>query len=97
MAGEYVLSIIIVSYNVRAFLDQALVSIQKALGGMENEIFVVDNASTDGSADLVAKKFPQVRLIRNRQNVGFARANNQALDKCSGRFICLINPDTIIQ
>ena len=91
------LSIIIVSYNVREFLEQALVSMQKALRNLSHEIFVVDNASSDGSADWVAKQFPSVKLIRNEQNVGFARANNQAIAQSCGSFVCLINPDTIVQ
>jgi GT2 family glycosyltransferase/lipopolysaccharide/colanic/teichoic acid biosynthesis glycosyltransferase len=91
------LSVIIVSYNVREFLEQALVSIQKAKGNLEMEVFVVDNASSDGSADLVERRFPQVKLIRNRENLGFAKANNQAIAQCCGAYICLINPDTIVQ
>ncbi|MBN1543297.1 glycosyltransferase [candidate division KSB1 bacterium] len=97
MARNCKLSIVVVSYNVRVFLDQALVSIQKALAGIESELFVVDNASTDGSPEWVSKKFPEIKLIRNRTNVGFARANNQAIKKSRGRFICLINPDTLVQ
>ncbi len=92
-----ILSIVIVSYNVREFLEQALVSIHKAVNNLSHEIFVVDNASSDGSADWVAKQFPNVKLIRNEQNVGFARANNQAIARSSGSFVCLINPDTIVQ
>ncbi|HOX86831.1 MAG TPA: glycosyltransferase [bacterium] len=97
MAYTPVISVIIVSYNVRAFLDQALTSILRALKGIDHEIFVVDNASTDGSPEWIAEKYPLVQLIRNRHNMGFARANNQALEKSQGRFVCLINPDTIIQ
>ncbi|MBN2355821.1 glycosyltransferase [candidate division KSB1 bacterium] len=91
------LSIIIVSYNVREFLEQAILSIEKAVGNIKHEIFVVDNNSADGSAELVAHRFPGVHLLRNHENVGFARANNQALSKCRGSYICLINPDTIVQ
>jgi GT2 family glycosyltransferase/lipopolysaccharide/colanic/teichoic acid biosynthesis glycosyltransferase len=91
------LSIIIVSYNVREFLEQALISIDRAVGHLDCEIFVVDNNSMDGSAEYVRRNFPTVRLIANTENVGFARANNQALDLARGRLICLINPDTIVQ
>ena len=91
------LSIIIVSYNVREFLEQALLSIHRAVKNISHEVFVVDNASSDGSADLIARKFPAVRLIRNSTNLGFARANNMAVGQCRGEFICLINPDTIVQ
>jgi hypothetical protein len=92
-----ILSIIIVSYNVRAFLEQCLVSIHKAVQDISNEIFIVDNASTDASPDLVEHKFPAVKVIRNKRNLGFAKANNQAIVKSSGEYICLINPDTIVQ
>jgi hypothetical protein len=91
------LSVVIVSYNVRAFLEQALTSIQKALVSIPHEIYLVDNASTDASADLVERRFPTVKLIRNRKNMGFARANNQAIRLCQSPFICLINPDTLVQ
>ena len=91
------LSIIIVNYNVREFLDNALVSILKAASGLEHEIFVVDNASDDGSVELVRSKFPSVKLIVNDRNLGFARANNIALRQATGRCLLLINPDTIVQ
>lgn len=91
------LSIIIVSYNVREFLEQALISIERAAGTLDYEILVVDNNSMDGSAEFVRRRFPAVRLIANQQNQGFASANNQAIALCRGRFICLINPDTIVQ
>jgi GT2 family glycosyltransferase len=91
------LSVIIVNYNVRQFLENALTSIQRALAGLEGEIFIVDNASDDGSAEMVRTKFPGVTLIENRENIGFARANNIALREARGRFLLLINPDTIVQ
>ncbi len=90
-------SIVIVNYNVREFLDQALKSVVSALQGQSYEIWVVDNASSDGSVDFVQTQFPQVHLLANRVNVGFARANNQALAQCRGRYICLLNPDTIVE
>ena len=90
-------SIIIVNYNVRDFLNNALVSVFRALEGMNGEVFVVDNASDDGSSDLVRRSFPNVRLIANNVNVGFAKANNQALALSSGKYLLLLNPDTIVQ
>jgi O-antigen biosynthesis protein len=91
------LSVIIVNYNVRQFLENALTSIDRALEGIEGEVFVVDNASDDGSAEMVKSKFPLVHLIENAANLGFARANNLALRRATGRFLLLINPDTIVQ
>ncbi len=91
------LSVIIVNYNVRQFLENALTSIGRALEGMKGEIIVVDNASDDGSAEMVRAKFPGVRLIESAENLGFARANNLALREARGRYLLLINPDTIVQ
>ena len=97
MKPPITLSIVIVNYNVREFLEQALSSLQAALAGLSHEVWVVDNASTDGSVEWLRSHYPQVRLIANTVNVGFARANNQALAACQGQFICLLNPDTIVQ
>lgn len=91
------LSVIIVNYNVRQFLENALTSIYRALEGIEGEVFVVDNASGDGSVDMVKSKFPRVMLIETGENAGFARANNIALKKARGEFLLLINPDTVVQ
>jgi len=91
------LSIIIVSYNVKEFLEQAIVSLIKSSQSIQYEIFVVDNASSDGSAELIRKRFPSIHLIANPDNKGFAAANNQALKLASGTYILLINPDTIVQ
>jgi len=85
------LSIIIVSYNTRDLLVDCLRSLPRE---DDLEVFVVDNASIDGSADAVAEQFPKVNLIRNATNVGFAPANNQALRLCRGRYIMLLNSDT---
>ena len=90
-------SIIIVSYNVKEYLQECITSIRKALAGIAAEIFVVDNASDDGSAALIKERFPGVQLIANTENLGFARANNLALTRAQGRFIVLINPDTVTQ
>lgn len=91
------LSVVIVSYNVREFLRQALVSLRRSLKGIRAEVFVVDNASDDGSVAMVRSDFPSVRLIVNRSNLGFARANNLALRRARGRFLLLMNPDTVVQ
>lgn len=91
------LSVIIVNYNVRQFLENALTSVFRSLEGIEGEVFVVDNASGDGSAEMVREKFPRVRLIENRENLGFARANNLAMRRARGDFLLLLNPDTVVQ
>lgn len=91
------LSVIIVSYNVRHFLEQALRSVRKALDGIEGEVWVVDNNSVDDSVRMVEEKFPEVRLIVNRDNTGFAVANNQAILQSSGKYVLLLNPDTLVE
>ncbi len=91
------LSIIIVNYNVKYFLEQCLHSVQRASGDLQTEVFVVDNNSVDGSCAMVQEKFPDVNLIRNDQNLGFSVANNQAIKKSTGRYVLLLNPDTVIE
>lgn len=91
------ISIIIVNYNVKYFLKQALLSVEKALEGLEGEVFVVDNDSSDDSSEMVKKHFPAIRLIENKENVGFAKANNQAIAKAKGKYVLLLNPDTVLQ
>ncbi len=90
------LSIIIVNYNVKEFLQNLLHSIDKASVNITKEVIVVDNASDDGSVDLIKNKFPSVNLIENESNVGFGKANNQALKLAQGKFILLINPDAVV-
>ena len=90
------LSVIIVNYNVRAYLEQCLRTAFEALKGIEGEVFVVDNQSTDGSVEMVREKFPQVRLIANADNVGFSRANNQAIRESTAEYVVLLNPDTVV-
>jgi GT2 family glycosyltransferase len=87
------ISAIVVSWNAREYLRQCLDSIVNEPLARSIEVIVVDNASTDGSADMVESEFPSVCLIRNDANVGFAAANNQAIQQCSGRYITLINSD----
>ena len=89
-------SIIIVSYNVREYLINCLDSIYKQNTTLVYDVWVVDNASTDGSQEIVKKRYPQVNLIVNQHNVGFASANNQAIHQSSGEYIWLLNPDTIV-
>ncbi len=91
------LSIIIVSWNTRALLAQCLASIYANPPAGEFEVWVVDNASSDGSATMVQKRLPQVKLIENPENVGFARANNQAIRKSSGQHVLLLNSDTMVR
>ncbi len=91
------LSIIIVNYNVRYFLEQALLSVQKATKNLATETFVVDNNSVDDSVRMVAEKFPDVHLIANKNNPGFSKANNQAIRLAKGEYILLLNPDTLVE
>ena len=90
------LSVVIVNYNVRYFLEQALLSVRRAMTGMEVEVFVVDNNSQDGSVAMVRKRFPWVELIANQDNPGFSIANNQAIRRARGKYVLLLNPDTVV-
>lgn len=91
------LSVIIVNYNVKHFLEQCLHSVEKACKNIDAEIFVVDNNSVDGSTGMLIHKFPEVKLILNKRNLGFSKANNQAIRKASGEYILLLNPDTVVE
>jgi N-acetylglucosaminyl-diphospho-decaprenol L-rhamnosyltransferase len=96
-----ILSIVIVSYNVKFFLEQCLSSLRKAVEGISlpggiTEVFIVDNASSDCSPDFLESLFPDFHFIRNKENIGFAKANNQALFLCTGEFVLFLNPDTIL-
>ncbi len=88
------LSVIIVSWNTRELLSRCLSSLKPELAGIESEVFLVDNHSADGSADMVAREHPWVSLIANDENLGFAAANNQALKLSRGQCVLLLNPDT---
>ncbi len=90
------LSIIIVSYNTRDMLKACLVSVYGETRGIEFEVIVVDNASTDGSVEMVRFDFPQARIIANTRNAGFAGGNNQGMAASHGDFFLLLNPDTVI-
>ena len=90
------LSIVIVSYNVRTFVEQCLDSVQKASRGIDVEVFVVDNASADDTVEVIGHRYPWVHLIANRSNLGFAGANNIAIRQSVGEYVLLLNPDTVV-
>lgn len=91
------LSVIIVNYNVRFFLEQALLSARKAMQQLSAEIIVVDNNSVDGTSEMMREKFPEVIYLYNKENVGFAKANNQGIAIAKGKYVLLLNPDTIVE
>ncbi len=91
------LSVVIVSYNVRDYLENCLQSVSRALEGIEGEVFVVDNHSDDDSVEAVRSQYPWVRLIENQENMGFSRANNIAIRESRGEYVLLLNPDTIVE
>jgi N-acetylglucosaminyl-diphospho-decaprenol L-rhamnosyltransferase len=91
------LSVVVVSYNTRDLLRACLTSVISTMSSTANyEVFVVDNASLDGSAAMVKDTFPRVRLMANRENRGFAAANNQAIRESTGQYVILLNPDTLV-
>lgn len=91
------LTVVIVNYNVKYFLEQCLHAVYRSLQRINGEVIVVDNNSADGSVQMVQERFPEVVLIVNTVNLGFARANNQAIKRATGRYILLLNPDTVVQ
>ena len=91
------ISVIIVNYNVKEYLAQLLLSLERALQTISHEIIIVDNHSIDGSVQFLKDKNFKVRIIENDENLGFGRANNQALKICKGKYVVLINPDTVVQ
>lgn len=90
------LSVIILNYNVRYFLEQCVLSVQKALEGIDGEIIVIDNASSDDSCEMMKTKFPNIKLIENKNNIGFPKGNNIGVAKAKGDYICILNPDTVV-
>ena len=90
------LSVIIVNYNVKHFLEQCLCSVQKAIAGISSEVFVIDNCSSDNSINYLSPRFTEINFIVNKENVGFAKACNQGLAVASGKYILFLNPDTIV-
>lgn len=90
------LTVVILNYNVRYFLEQCIRSVKKAIEHIDAEIIVADNNSKDGSCDMVRTLFPEIPLIENRENVGFSKANNQAVRLAKGEYVCILNPDTAV-
>ena len=90
------LSVIILNYNVRYFLEQCILSVQSALVGMDAEIIVVDNNSSDGSCQMMDERFPNIKFIENDTNLGFPKGNNIGVSFASGKYICILNPDTVV-
>ena len=90
------LSVIIVNYNVKFYLEQCLHSVLRATHDIDTEVYVVDNHSRDGSVEYLAERFPNVIFISSNHNLGFARANNMAIRQCTGQYVLLLNPDTIV-
>lgn len=94
---KYKISVIIVNYNVEYFLDQCLDSVRKGIKNIDAEVFIVDNCSVDGSIEMVKSKYPEFHLIENKDNVGFSKANNQAMEISQGEYCLLLNPDTVVE
>lgn len=90
------LSVVIVSYNVKYYLEQCLYSVERAIQGISAEVLVVDNASSDDSISYLQSRFPWVKFILNHQNGGFSHANNQAFEQAQGEYVLMLNPDTIV-
>ena len=90
------ISVVIVGWNANHFLELCLDSLAKAPPQRSMEVFVVDNASTDGSAEMIEAKFPWVKLIKSSENLGFSKGNNVAIRQCRGRYVALVNPDVIV-
>ena len=90
------LSVIILNYNVRFFLEQCVFSVQKALENIDGEIIVIDNNSSDDSCAMMKEKFPNVKLIENKENSGFPKGNNIGVTEAKGEYLCILNPDTVV-
>lgn len=90
------LSVIILNYNVRYFLEQCVLSVQNALATIDGEIIVIDNNSSDDSCAMMKQRFPNVKLIQNNENLGFPKGNNIGVAQAQGEYICILNPDTVV-
>ena len=90
------LSVVILNYNVRYFLEQCLLSVQEAIAAIDAEIIVIDNNSSDGSVLMLKEKFPDVKLIENKENFGFPKGNNIGVCQAKGKYVCILNPDTVV-
>lgn len=90
------LSVIILNYNVRYFLEQCVLSVQCAIEGLDAEIIVVDNNSSDDSCAMIKQRFSEIKLIENKENSGFPKGNNIGVANAKGEYICILNPDTVV-
>jgi GT2 family glycosyltransferase len=90
------LSVIILNYNVRYFLELCVLSVQKAIQNLDAEIIVIDNNSSDDSCAMIKQRFPNIKLIENKGNLGFPKGNNIGVKEAKGEFICILNPDTVV-
>ncbi len=90
------LSVIILNYNVRYFLEQCVLSVQAALQHIDGEIIVIDNNSSDDSCQMMKTRFPNIKLIENKENTGFPKGNNIGVAEAKGEYICILNPDTVV-
>ncbi|RUT69074.1 glycosyltransferase family 2 protein [Flavobacterium cupreum] len=90
------LSVIILNYNVRYFLEQCVLSVQEAIATLDAEIIVIDNNSSDDSCIMMKERFPNVKLIQNKENFGFPKGNNIGVKEAQGKYICILNPDTVV-
>ncbi|WP_291119787.1 glycosyltransferase family 2 protein [Flavobacterium sp. UBA6135] len=90
------LSVIILNYNVRYFLEQCVLSVQAALQHIDGEIIVIDNNSSDDSCQMMKTRFPHIKLIENNDNTGFPKGNNIGAAEAKGEYICILNPDTVV-
>lgn len=90
------LSVVILNYNVKHWLQLCLQSVKRAVKDIEAEIIVVDNASSDDSLAMVAANFPEVKVVANSENLGFAKANNLGVSQAVGEYVCILNPDTVV-
>lgn len=90
------LSVIILNYNVRYFLELCVLSVQSALTTIDSEIIVIDNNSDDDSCEMIKSLFPNIKLIQNKENVGFPKGNNIGIAQAKGEYICILNPDTVV-
>jgi len=90
------LSVIILNYNVRYFLEQCVLSVQEAIAAIDAEIIVIDNNSSDESVLMMKERFPEVKLIENKENFGFPKGNNIGVRQAKGKYLCILNPDTVV-
>lgn len=91
-----ILDVVIVNYNVKYYLEQCLYAVRQSIAGLEAEVWVVDNNSKDGSVEYLKPLFPEVHFIENKENLGFSKANNLAIRASHGKYVLLLNPDTIV-